>query len=493
MEQPNKVYPASVRQRRARMLPVVGVLLIAAAFLQHSIDPTAKLYHKGESNIGHFSGGLNNEFLLLPLLGFREAAAGLLWVRCDEFFHSGDYDAILPLVRLITLLDPHAENVYVTGAWHLAYNFTDSSERSDRRYISPSEALLREGIDNNPNIPDIKFELGWQNYDKIKDYIVAEEAFTSAIAGPNGDGKLSVGDDAPYAAPLKTLHILAHTYEKQGRIPEAMEEWQKAMERSEETLRNNHDLSVQQSTKQMLAAEKHNYAITLQRYYDRYTTKNHSPINPSPYPRVLEPPLNSRQEGPWDVAFRPQLEVTRPKVFKVSGRFNAADGLRVEVRIMDWNYKERPIAPGQTLDNFDIDLSQTILVDSISVKKTKYERELDMSKDPKMYGFNDDYYRVILFYSPRVSSPHLQDRFGWSGEGMTDSAPGHVYVDKRDLLLGTTLIEGQGGAGPIWDGATVPWKQHGQPPRLVKVTYKISKDQVNGLKPITDRDIVPNE
>ena len=70
-------------------------------------------------------GGLNNEFLLLPLLGFREAAAGLLWVRCDEFFHSGDYDAILPLVRLITWLDPHADNVYVTGAWHLDYNFTD--------------------------------------------------------------------------------------------------------------------------------------------------------------------------------------------------------------------------------------------------------------------------------------------------------------------------------------------------------------------------------
>ena len=34
----------------------------------------------------------------------------------------------------------------VTGAWHLSYNFTDSSERSDRRYIPPAMQFLREGI-----------------------------------------------------------------------------------------------------------------------------------------------------------------------------------------------------------------------------------------------------------------------------------------------------------------------------------------------------------
>ena len=102
------------------------VLLAGSMFLQASLDPKLRDIHKDDNNLGNASAGLNNEFLLLPLLGFREAAAGLLWVRCDEFFHSGDYDAILPLVRLITWLDPHADNVYVTGAWHLAYNFTDT-------------------------------------------------------------------------------------------------------------------------------------------------------------------------------------------------------------------------------------------------------------------------------------------------------------------------------------------------------------------------------
>ena len=174
MQKAVKLLPPKVQQRTIPGLVAAVLLLASAGVLQAKIDPEAKRLHGAEVDLSKVSGGLNNEFMLLPLLGFREAAAGLLWVRCDEFFHSGDYDAILPLVRIITLLDPHAENVYVTGAWHLSYNFTDSSERSDRRYIAPSQALLDEGIRNNPEIPDVKFEKAWQNYDKIKNFTAAE-------------------------------------------------------------------------------------------------------------------------------------------------------------------------------------------------------------------------------------------------------------------------------------------------------------------------------
>src|ERR1051325_8209788 len=129
MASTTKRYPQGVQRRYIPMLALSAVLLGIAAIFQSMIDPDAKKIH-GQENLPGVSSGLNNEFMLLPLLGFREAAAGLLWVRCDEFFHRGDYDAILPLVRIITLLHPHAENVYVTGAWHLSYNFTDSNERS---------------------------------------------------------------------------------------------------------------------------------------------------------------------------------------------------------------------------------------------------------------------------------------------------------------------------------------------------------------------------
>ncbi|HZO87614.1 MAG TPA: tetratricopeptide repeat protein [Chthonomonadaceae bacterium] len=495
-----KIYTQDSIRRRKMLLPLMLVLLlIVVPFLQKTIDPTAEEYHKGEKSLVTAGMGLNNEFLLLPMLGFREAAAGLLWVRCDEFFHSGDYDAILPLVRLITWLDPHADNVYVTGAWHLSYNFTDSSERSDRRYIPPAMRLLDEGIQNNMNIPDIKFEKGWQLYDKVKDFNGAEDAFKLALATKPSKNS----DDYPYGAPLRIWHTLAHAYEKQGRIPEALATWQKAMQRAHEMLgRNPKDYS----TKQLLAAEKHNYELTLQRYQDRYQTSGHDHTNPTPYPAVLMPAAGSKTLGPWDGSFEPHVEITRPKVFKVSGRFAVADGARVDVRIEDEDYK--PIDVSNARDAFNIPLDQTILVDTVSVRKTRFEREMDMSRDAKMYSFSKPYLKVILSYNPRTTSPHLQDRFGWSGEGLTDRNPNYVYYDKRPELLGTKLIEGQQGDGPKWDGkdetwrqggrrpegSTEEWKPGGQPPRLIKVTYRVkAEDVLNGGKVLTDKDIVPND
>jgi tetratricopeptide (TPR) repeat protein len=488
----SKVYSQESLQRRRILGAALVVLFLLTIPLQRAIDPTARELKKGEVGLTQLSGGLTNEFMLLPLLGFREAAAGLLWVRCDEFFHSGDYDAILPLVRLITWLDPHADNVYVTGAWHLSYNFTDSSERSDRRYIPPSQKLLDEGIANNPNLWEIKFEKGWQNYDKIKDFPAAEAAFEMAMATPPRKDS----EDYPWGAPLRVVHTWAHSFEKQGRIPEALAAWKEAMKRSEYFLKKN---PKDYSTKQLYAAEKHNYEITLQRYYDRYTDHNHSDVNQTAklygksYPAVLQPVPGDPTPQPWNTSFEPVVKITRAKVFEISGRFNSADGARIDVRIADEDYKPQDISG--VLNSFDVPPDQTILMDTISVRKTKFKREMDMSRDVKMYSFSKPYLKIVLSYNPRSTSPHLQDRFGWNGEGLTDDNPNRVWVDKREKMRGTKMIEGQGGEGPVWDGKDESWKVHGQPPRLIKVTYRVATaDVLSGAeKTLTDKDIVPNE
>src|SRR5262249_10380482 len=150
--------------------------------------------------------------------------------------------------------------------------------------------------------------LGWQNYDKIKDYIAAEQAYKLALATkPNPKG-----DDYPYGAPLKTWHILAHTYEKQGRIPEALAAWKAALDRStKELAKKPKDFSLMS----MNHAEQHNFAETLQRFYDRYTPGHHDPkVNPSTYPAVWQPETGHPKAGPWDVAFRPKIDVVRSRV-----------------------------------------------------------------------------------------------------------------------------------------------------------------------------------
>ncbi len=174
-------------------------LLLGVILVQRMIDPSVAQLHKGEKNN---IVGISNEFILGPALGLQQAVAGALWVRADEFFHEGDYDAILPMVRMVTWLDPHQLDVYITGAWHLSYNFTDANERSDRRYIPAAQKLLEEGVENNPTIYDIPFELGWENIDKIKNYERAERWFRDATqkTGTDQQGK----PDSP--APMFTWH-----------------------------------------------------------------------------------------------------------------------------------------------------------------------------------------------------------------------------------------------------------------------------------------------
>src|SRR2546423_466341 len=200
-------------------------LLVGVIATQKAIDPTSELIHKGEKNTII---GLSNEFILGPALGLQQAVAGALWVRADEFFHEGDYDAILPIVRMVTWLDPHSLDVYITGAWHLAYNFTDSSERSDRRYIPAAQKLLEEGDANNSAVYDIAFELGWENTDKIKNYDRAEHWYRIASRRK----RIEPGKN-PDDAPMFVLHQLAHSLERQARIDECIDVWKQCIAKSE--------------------------------------------------------------------------------------------------------------------------------------------------------------------------------------------------------------------------------------------------------------------
>ena len=112
-----------------------------------------------------------------------------------------------------------------------------------------------------------------------------------------------------------------------------------------------------------------------------------------------------------------------------------------------------------------------------------------------MYSFSNKagLYKVVMTFLARTTAPHIQDFVGWSGEGLTDANPAHVFVDMHPDQTSTTFIEGQDGTGPIWDGVTLPWDKHGQPPRAIRMTYKITKAQVMGNKPITQNDVVAND
>jgi hypothetical protein len=459
----------------------IVILAIGVVFVQRLLDPQIREIHKGENTK---ITGLSNEFILGPMLGLQQAVAGMLWVRADEFFHEGDYDAILPIVRMVTWLDPHQLDVYITGAWHLAYNFTDSSERSDRRYIPASQKLLEEGDGNNQLVYDIAFELGWQNNDKIKDYDRAAYWFAQAKERKAPDDYGQPEEEAP----MFVTHMLAHARERQGLIDDCIQVWKDAIGRSTKKVEKTPE---DYTAKNVLASEIHNRDINLKRKYSRFVHEIAFEVDskmtrsidlntgePSPRDAYLSTdpvhdgvPLGSPRlpatKKPWDTAFDVKsVKFPEPKVLDIKGDFNVGDGARVTVRLHDDNWKERQL---KTF-TFDIDQSQTIMVDQLSVRGFHWGRKIDMSKDPKMYSFSRPSYYLVLEFNPRQTSPFIQDKFGWSGEGMTDKK--YLWVKK----------------------APDPRPGESRQPdiRILRKVYRLSRAQIYGDAPVTEKDVVSN-
>ncbi|HEY3298454.1 MAG TPA: hypothetical protein VGK34_07355, partial [Armatimonadota bacterium] len=207
--------------KKILLIIVVILLLPILAGLQAKIDPERAQFQPGRQ--GGFVTQVNNSPVALPgqfmigaLIGFREVVAGLLWVRCDDFFHNGNYDAVVPLIRMITWLDPHQIDVYCTGGWHLGYNFTDSDQRADYRYLPSAIALLKEGIINNPGSSDIEQDLAFVLYQQ------------KALDFKNVIYWMKRAADEK-SAQFASSRLLAHAYERNGQYDECEKQWRKCI------------------------------------------------------------------------------------------------------------------------------------------------------------------------------------------------------------------------------------------------------------------------
>ena len=421
----------------------IALLVVGQALLQPNLDRQRHQFEPGGGmeNFGKATKGLPIEFALGAVVGFREAVAGLLWVRADEFFHTGDYAAITPLVRIVTWLDPHQIDVYETGAWHMDYNFTDEDQRSDRRYVPLALALMKEGIKNNPTLPGMISELAFTHYyRKIEDYAAARYWFQQgqeqidkmvkeAKDHPN-DVVLQQNAAAALLDITTLSHGLAHADEGIGDIPAALKQWQYCLDMHEANIKNKMP-SMYGETNSAEVARRQLHEMTYRAKWRKELSKD-----------------------PVDMNFDAELIRVAPKVFVAKGQLNAigsikfvlengppvwgpANGARVEVRIQDADYQMKEI-PSFSLTNLSLDPTRTILQDAASVSGGSFEKKLDMHKNPEIYSFKAPKYTVTFWFNPSDTNdtpPSIQDRTGWLGEGITDKR----YLDTTGKLPGDII------------------------------------------------------
>ena len=381
------------------------------------------------ANSASGASGLTGEQMLFAMAGFREMVAGILWVRGDSFFDSGNYDAILPIIRLVTWLDPHQIDVYSTGMWHIAYNFTDNEQRSDRRYIPAALALGKEGVKQNPETYELFFENAWIWYHKIEDnYPKAvgwfEEAHKRADMPPG------------------RRNMLSNSYQRNNEVDKALALYYKLLGQAEALYKQD----PSEGNRQMRDTIEGNLDTTLVRMTQRgwFAAKRKDGSDKGG---------DYDTQPPFDVKFSVQALVEEPKVIRFVGTWDVLPvGTRVRVVLRDPDYPFA-IPAGMQWDavdevNLDPPRDRVFMQELLYVKNRRINKRVDLSNDPTMYPIQKNKNYVLEFYyNPRQAPPHIQDKFGYGGEGMTDSnflnlevRPGQRVVYAKLELTGEQLL-----------------------------------------------------
>lgn len=386
--------------RSKKLFALVGLcLIIQGALHSQFIYPNWK--KNFSPNQGDIQSGLAPDQFLLALAGFRELIAGILWVRADAFFDSGNFDAILPIIRLVTWLDPRQIDVYATGMWHIAYNFTDEESRSDRRYLPAALALGAEGSKKNPETYELFFETGWLWYNKIDDnYDRAVKWMQEANAHED-------------VIPARR-NILAGAYLRNGQLKEALDYYYQLLSRAEERANTRSDFDPQARNQRDVI--ENNIDVLLVRMAQRgWFAQQKGEFEKRLYDT----------RPPFDVNFSARVTIVEPLVLRVEGSWAVKPvGTRIRVVLRDEDFPNA-IPAGAEWDKaaevtFDTPKGITFMQDQLYPRNQRFDRTVDMSKDPTMYSFEKDKYVLEFYYNPRSAPPHIQDKFGWNGDGMTD-------------------------------------------------------------------------
>lgn len=426
VQQPSGQRQDSQRVFTPKLLATLAVLWITAAFTQSRLDGPRAVITPAKP--GNFVESLRNNMFGASMLGFREVAAGMLWVKADELFHAGKYLELVPYFQLVTFLDPHQIDVYSTGAWHLSYNFMDN------RMVPQSKAFLREGIRNNSTVWDLYFQLGWLNFDwPVEDYEEALPWFREAATKPGTDGG---------PAPRYVRHMEAHTLARQGRVDEAVKVWQECIAYAEKEM----------------AKAKASGKISDRNFWsqERDVSRNNRDLV-----LVRKAARSDVAKNPLPVWFSARVSREKPYVLRVAMKLNGLPEMRdsynevcnarVELRLEDADY-DRLVNEhlndlgwiGKNLTRYRT-IYNIVEADGTVTEGGKPYQTIDLNKDPgsfepprkraEIFPLKSDRYNLVLRFDPRVrrQPETVQDLLGWTGEGLKPNP--QVKAEKRSHVV----------------------------------------------------------
>jgi tetratricopeptide (TPR) repeat protein len=172
------------------------------------------------------------EFVKRASLGYSGLLADIYWTRVVQYFgtkHSHDameYKALAPLLDITTTLDPQLTVAYIFGS-----TFLQQAPPSGAGDVDAAIALIRKGIQNNPDDWHLYFNLGFTQYLGQHDYLGAAKTFEE-------------GSRVPHAHPSMKV-LAAKMLTDAGSLSTARYMWQSIyQESSDKSLKQNAELHL---------------------------------------------------------------------------------------------------------------------------------------------------------------------------------------------------------------------------------------------------------
>lgn len=193
---------------------MLTILITFQVFLQIKIDQRKAAEGLGSRFIFQPAEILNG----IVVGGFRGLAADLLWIRLDEYSHSGQWYKLLPLFKIVTFLQPKFITAWSVGGWHMSFNMYHyaKSKKEKDEWLKAGLKFLKEGIMNNSDRYELFFEVGWTYFYKANDYGNAIKYLKRAV---------------DFEHPQFVEHLLAHSYEKNNMPEESLRIWENIQKR----------------------------------------------------------------------------------------------------------------------------------------------------------------------------------------------------------------------------------------------------------------------
>ena len=156
-------------------------------------------------------------------LGYTGLLADIYWTRSVQYFGeqhhngSGEYRLLAPLLEITTELDPKLLPAYEFGA-----NFLAPKPPGGAGLPAEALALIKYGIEHNPNQWRLYYNLGFLYYTEFKDYAKAAETFKQGAALPVTNEFMSIlaARMAQHAGEFDTARMLwMTTYQNSNEGP----------------------------------------------------------------------------------------------------------------------------------------------------------------------------------------------------------------------------------------------------------------------------------